>query len=351
MTPLEQELLTLLSMHSPTGKEAVISAHIEQTLAGATSLDSIRQGQSLIYCGPIKKGKPTLALYGHLDSIEAPVVEPTFDESKIYGLGASDMKGGLAIMIQLLKDFDPHNAAYNLQCVFYDKEEGAYEQNGLGPVLEQQACLRQADLALALEPTDNQVQAGCVGGLHAQVRFLGRAAHSARPWQGENALHKAWPLLKRLSELKPVPHQVGGLEFFEVLNATQAKTSNSRNTLPGSFELNLNYRFAPGKSLDQAKEELLRLIGEVAEVEFIDECPAAPVIAHNPMLNQLCENNHLTLKAKQAWTDIARLALYGIEAANFGPGQPAQAHQQGEWIQRQSLAENLTILNRFLYPL
>jgi len=351
MTPLEQELLDLLKIDSPTGKEEKIALHIHRQLADCPHLELTQYGLSQIYQGPLDPGKKTLALYGHIDTIIAEFAPPRVEEEKIYGLGASDMKGGVAAMMQLLRSLEPAKAKYNLICVFYDKEEGPYLENGLGPVLEQHPGLHKSDLALALEPTDNQIQAGCLGGLHAKVRFTGRAAHSARPWQGDNALYKAWPLLQRLSQMKRVRIEQGGLEFFEVIHATQAQTTNMRNSIPGQFELNLNYRFAPGKPLEQAKKELEEIVGPGPEIEFVDECPSAAAFTENPLLEELRKGYNLSIEAKQAWTDVGRLGQYGIEAANFGPGQSSQAHQKNEWIDRASLAEHYEILQGFLYKL
>ena len=354
MTPLEQRLLEILSIDSPTGSEQGMATYIYRHFKSSKQVLLTQCGLSMIYRGAQDSDKPTLGLFGHTDTIKAPYPEPTQDEDKIYGLGSSDMKGGVAIMLELMKNYDPKTAKYNLIFTYYDKEEGPYVENGLCPVLDKYPFLQNIDLAFILEPTDNKLQIGCLGGLHALVTYQGKAAHSARPWFGDNAIHKAWPLLQRLSELNRKEVTQEGLSFFEVINATTATTTNTRNTIPGDFVLNLNYRFAPGKDIETAKKELLAVIGgeeglEGIDVEFVDECPSAPVISQNPMLQEIHKTFGLEIEPKQAWTDIARLALYDIPAANFGPGQAAQAHQKGESIEKQGLADCFEILQKYIY--
>ena len=326
MTPLEQDLVDLLQIESPTGQEQRLVLHLYRRLQAAKHLSLNQQGLTLVYSTEQDSSKPTLALLGHTDTIAAPYAAPQVLDDKIVGLGASDMKGGLAVMLRILEEY-----------------------NGLGPALEQFRFLRNLNLALVLEPTDNQLQVGCLGALHAKVTVPGKAAHSARPWQGENALHRAWPLLQKLDQLQPVRHQISGLEFFEVLSATQAATNNSRNVVPPGLQLNLNYRFAPGKPLEQACSELRDFVGPGIELEFVDQCPSGKVVQNNPILDELANRFSLKREGKQAWTDIARLGDYGLDAANFGPGQPAQAHQQGEWISRAALAAHYQMLQQFLY--
>ena len=345
-----QTLLSLLQFPSETGNEAAIMQYVQKECDSLTVLEKIRIGNSLIYFGPCEREKPTLILYGHLDTVtNQQEKEPCIEGDKIYGCGASDMKGGLAVMLEIMKELKAVEAPpFNLGFVFYDKEEGPYEENGLGPVLNEVSRLRDCDLAIILEPTQNHIQMGCLGSLHAQVTYRGKSAHSARPWEGDNALHQGGELLTRLASLAPKEVDFEGLKFFEVINATVAKAGTTRNSIPGKFELNLNYRFAPGKTIEQAKKELYELVEQRAEVVFTDECPSGPTVLDNPVLTQFQNSYNLTIEAKQAWTDIARLGIYHIPAINFGPGESSQAHQKNEWISSTTLLENYRILHSFL---
>ncbi|MDT8446265.1 MAG: succinyl-diaminopimelate desuccinylase [bacterium] len=349
MSDLSNLLLELLSIPSETGREQNLSKFVFERLAAQSAYCCQQQGLSLTYRGPLDPEKQTLGFFGHLDTVQdQQTLIPQIKGDRVYGCGASDMKAGLAVMMSLMQQ-DPAQSAYNLVFVFYDKEEGPYLENGLEPVLSRQKELSQIDLAFALEPTDNRIEMGCMGGLHALVTFKGQSAHSARPWQGENALHAAWPLLKRLSEQKPKEVVFGGLPFFEVINATQGTTDNRRNSIPGHFTLNLNYRFAPGKEMELAKQELLDLVGEGPEVLFVDECPSAPVVDENPLFARFLAATELPVQSKQAWTDIARLAVYGIDGVNLGPGRSDQAHQKDEWTSIQDLEKNHRIFSNFLF--
>ena len=148
--------------------------------------------------------QPLVLLCGHLDTV--PVHEsdrggPRREGSRLVAPGASDMKGGLALMMALAEGLPAEERCCDLGLIFYSREEGPYLENELEDVLGAAPELEGADLALCLEPTDNRLQLGCVGSIHATFTFHGRAAHSARPWDGENAVHRAGALLSELQAL------------------------------------------------------------------------------------------------------------------------------------------------------
>ncbi|HET7322271.1 MAG TPA: M20/M25/M40 family metallo-hydrolase, partial [Longimicrobiaceae bacterium] len=220
--------------------------------------------------------------------------------------------------------------------IFYDGEEGAEEENGLEPVL-QSDVLPPLDLVLVLEPTDQSLMMGCMGTLHATVTVRGQRAHSARPWQGENAIYRAIPLLERLSARERRDVRFGELTYYEVMVATQCWTENSKNVVPDRVMFNVNVRFAPGKTAEEAEAELREVVGEDGEVEVIDRAPSGTVYPDHPLVEPWRRREAIPIEPKQAWTDVARFTARGIPAVNFGPGETAQAHQSGEWCSLESL--------------
>lgn len=333
-TTLAELTLELCRIPSETGSEAAIADALEARCRALVGSERVRRvGNSVVAWGPRREGRPTIGLFGHSDTVKPAADQPLeIRDGRVFGCGASDMKGGLAVMLELLAEADALER--NLVAVFYDKEEGPAVDNGLEPLFLSGA-IPSMDLGICLEPTDNRIQAGCVGGLHATVTFRGRRAHSARPWQGENAIYRAISTLERLRDFGRREVQVGPLTFYEVMNATMASTSNSRNVIPDAFSLNVNYRFAPGKPLSVAAQELEACVGQEAEITVIDEAPSGEVCLDHPLVvawqaEQAREGEPLEVEAKQAWTDVARLTARGIPAVNFGPGETAQAHQARE---------------------
>ena len=276
-----------------------------------------------------EEGRNHNALVGHLDTVRTENGPARIEGKRCYGAGAADMKSGLACMI-LLKETVTQMIGCDLTLVFYAREEGPYAENELGPVLAADADLRAVDLAVCLEPSDNRLHVGCCGAIHATVTFRGRTAHSARPWEGENAITKAAPLLARLANLKPIEHVIDGYTYRTVTTATLANGGRGRNVVPDVFTMNLNHRFAPNTSLEQAQADVRALVGDEAELEFTDLSPAAlPSVSH-PLVQQLIAAGVASIDPKQAWTDVARFSSLGIPAVNFGPGENAQAHQKNE---------------------
>jgi succinyl-diaminopimelate desuccinylase len=352
---LAERLLTLVQIDSVIRDEHAICEFFVERAAAWDDYTLERVGRSIALRPKQRHHEQLVCLAGHLDTVPpAGDNPPRIEGDRVFGLGSADMKSGLALMWGLLDD-PVTNAFCDLAFVFYDGEEGPYVGNGLGPLLEQARWMvEQSTLAICLEPTDNTLQLGCVGTINATVRFAGRPAHSARPWQGENAIHKAAPVLARLAAFEPREFRYGkddALLFREVISATLAEGGTARNAVPGSFTLNLNYRYPPSKGSDEAEAFVHELAGGaegLAEVEIIDHCPAGVVPAQNAALERLRQRCAVPEVAKQAWTDVGRFSAHGVAAVNFGPGENAQCHQPDESTAIALLDEGDALFRRFL---
>jgi succinyl-diaminopimelate desuccinylase len=344
----------LCGVLSPIGEERVLCDQVQAWASGRfPHLRRVRDSLVVGVDGAASRpGRPLVALCGHLDTVPVGAEDrggPRRDGERLVAPGASDMKGGLALMMALAEALPAAERFCDLLLVFYAREEGPYLENELEAVLAEAPELKQAALAVCLEPTDNVVQLGCVGSIHATATFHGRAAHSARPWQGENAVHQAGALLAELASRRPREAVSGGQVFREVLSCTRIDGGQARNVVPERCTLNLNFRFAPDRTLDQACDELVALVARHgAEVTLTDRSPACPAWGDHPLVQRLVERSGAAAEPKQAWTDVARLAVRGVPAVNLGPGATGQAHQRGEWVEVAALARGYRLLEAFL---
>ncbi|HEV2148572.1 MAG TPA: succinyl-diaminopimelate desuccinylase [Longimicrobiaceae bacterium] len=340
--------LELCRIPSETGREARIADWVEARCVSRVGPGAVHRIGHSVVCDPYAGGDagPTVALVGHLDTVRcAEDQDYAVRDGRVYGCGASDMKGGVAVMLALLDRWRELQGARPVW-IFYDAEEGPFANNGLEPVLES-GVLPEIDFAFILEPTDRALQLGCMGVLNATVTVRGKRAHSARPWQGENALYLALPLLERFAALERRPVRFGELTFYEVMGVTQASTANSKNVVPDALLLNVNVRFAPGRTIEEAEEELRALVGGDGEVDVHDRSPAGTVYLDHPLLEPWRRAEALPLQPKQAWTDVARFTTRAVPAVNFGPGETSQAHQANEWCPTESLEFVYSALLRF----
>lgn len=366
---LVDRLLAHCAQRSVTGEESAHADTIERE-ARDHGLDVLRVGDSLVI-GPPDPDRPTVLLVGHLDTVpptdadEEPR-EAVLDDGTavVIGRGASDMKAGNVVALHLLEDRAlREESPWCPVVVLYAGEEGPASGNQLTEVLDAAPWLTEAALAVVLEPTDGRVELGCLGGIHAHVTFHGAAAHSARPWQGRNALAAAGTLLAALETRAPVARVVDGIDFRDVLVPTQAWTvglgpeergTGARNVVPDRCTVNVNLRFAPSRDLATAEAELraevAELAGDAAEVtvEVVDRAPPAPPFRDDPAVAAFIAAVGATVAGKQAWTDVARFAERGVPALNFGPGATAQAHQRGEWVAVDALVDVRERLATFL---
>ena len=345
---LVDTLAWLVDIPSVTGGEGPLCDALAGRLSGACPDGEVRRLGNSLAAGP-RTGRPLVLLVGHIDTVPAQGQGPArIEGGQLWGLGASDMKSGAAVMVHLLEDPAVRNGPYDVVGVFYDAEEGPFDQNGLGPVLEGFPWLAEACFAVVMEPTDLELQLGCQGVVNASVRFEGKAAHSARPWLGENAVTKAGAWLAGLHGRAPDPLETGGLTFYEVFSVTRAGGGVAHNVIPASFELNLNYRFAPHRSRAAVLARLAEITEGADTVEVREVVDGAPVPEGNPFLERLMQISKAPVTPKQAWTDVARLAAHGIPAVNYGPGETAQAHQAEESVPLANLGVAHEAVRRFL---
>ncbi len=336
-------LIEIVNIPSVTGDEEALCAWIEERYAQRYPLARI--GKSVIVGRPNEDTEFT-ALYGHTDTV--PVQGPweaRVDGDRLVGLGTSDMKAGLAVMVELL---DSGVSEGQMVCVFYDAEEGPAVNNGLEAVLDAAPWLMDAEISIVLEPTNLDLELGCNGALNADVIFRGSTAHSARPWLGENAVTKGGEWLAEMHGREPESVDIGGLEYKEVFSVTKASGGIANNIIPGEFVVNLNHRFPPVYSIEEAEARLRDVAAMADEVVITDQAPSGKIDLDNHAVVRLDALIGRGRMAKQGWTDVARLTARGATAVNYGPGEVPQAHQVGESVPIENLTIVYDVLERFL---
>ena len=347
---LLEALLFFLERPSVIGNEKRLCDDLEARVAEHPAWESQRVSNNLILRRKTPSPeRPKLVFAGHLDTVPEPEnpIEVRVEGDGVYGRGASDMKAGDAVMLALLESFDWETSWAEPLFVFYEREEGPYAENGLETVFPAAPDLLEAELAIVPEPTSGALEVGCVGTSQVEVTFRGKSSHAARPWQGENAVTKAGEFLAALHGRAATEVVVDGLSFYEVLTPTLARGGRVKNVVPDEFWINVNHRFAPGRDRGDVEKLFDTLVGDTASYKITDFAPSGPVDLGNPHLQRLIKTG-LEVRPKQAWTDVARFAEHGVAAVNYGPGTPAQAHQDGEYAEISLLVECHGRLEDFL---
>jgi len=343
-------LETLVNIPSRTGQEAPIAQWVHDRLEARGQGEVLRSGNAVVWRGP-RRDRPLLVLAGHLDTVPGDGVPATRDGDRLVGLGSSDMKAGDAIMLALTERLDPGRLRFDLACVFYDAEEGPLEHNGLTRLLAEMPWLRDAALAVLLEPTSLKAEMGCVGSMNAEVTVRGKRAHSARPWLGVNAVGRAAPWLAEVTRFPVTPTSLHGVEYRETLQVTTLSAGVAKNVIPDALVANLNYRFPPDRDLAQAEARLRSLVPDEFELQVVDRAPPGKVALEVPEVREFVQRFGLEVAGKQGWTDVAQFSAAGVPAFNYGPGIPEQAHQQGEYCPLGNLEPAFQTLASFMGPI
>jgi succinyl-diaminopimelate desuccinylase len=341
---LAERTLALVNIPSVSRAEADAMAYVRSELP----LEPVWSGDDVLFATSKREaGRPLVLLVGHVDTVPAQGNLPgRIEDGVVIGLGASDMKGGVAVMLELAEWTLTGEQDLDLGFLFFTREELPADESPVPEFLATCPEALEADLVIVLEPTDNELHLGCVGNLSAQLTFRGVSAHSARPWTGENAIHKAAAALAPLAALEPLDVEVDGLVFHEVVSAVAIEGGIADNVVPDRCVARLNYRYAPGRSREQA-EDRVRELARDAEVEILGNSPPAHVVLDRPLVSRLREAGELAVRPKQAWTPVAQFAEAGLDAVNLGPGATRYAHRADEQVEAGELVRTFEALRLF----
>ena len=341
---------TLVAIPSVSFEEAAIVDFLHNRLNRIPWLETSRIGDNLIARTNMERGQ-RLLLGGHTDTVPANNnLEPRLEGETLWGLGAADMKGGLAVMLSLAEAIP--SPAFDMTYLFYAREEVAAEHSGLKDIVDAAPELLDADLALLGEPTSGTVEAGCQGTMRFILELKGERAHTARPWMGVNAIHRLDKALNVLNEYKERKPVIEGCEYHEALQAVRIEGGIAGNVVPDSVALTFNHRVAPDRDLEQAEDFIRSLFSSIIAPEdsltLVDSAPPAKPGLSNPMLASMIGKYDLQARAKLGWTDVAFFDQRGIPAANFGPGDATLAHTQEERITKAAVDSCYLVLKNLI---
>ena len=323
----------LCDIPSVSGGEARLADAIEAAVRAHDHLEVIRHGNTIVARTQLGRAQ-RVVIAGHIDTVPINQNVPTRDVVEdgveyIWGRGTVDMKGGVAVQLKLAAELT--SPAVDITWMWYDNEEVDESQNGLYLLSKARPELFDADFAILGEPSDGRVEGGCNGTMRATIRVHGVRAHSARSWVGENAIHGAAPILARLAEYRAREIAVEGLGYREGLNAVSIRGGVAGNVIPDLCEVEVNYRFAPSKSVEDA-EAHVRAAFDGFEIEITDAAAGARPGLDAPIAQRFLAAVGGEAHAKYGWTDVARFSAMGVPAVNYGPGDPHLAHHDEERV-------------------
>lgn len=338
----------LVDIPSESRHEARIADAVESALRAQTAgFEIIRNGNAVL--ARTRLGRPSrVLLAGHLDTVPAADNLPSRrDGDVLHGCGTVDMKSGDAVFLHLAATVaDP---VHDITLVFYDCEEIDSAANGLGRIERELPEWLCADVAILGEPTGGYIEAGCQGTLRVVISAVGTRAHSARPWMGDNAIHKLGEVLHRLAAYSARDVDIDGCTYREGLSAVRIDGGVAGNVIPDAASVTVNFRFAPDRSPTAA----LRHVHEVfdgldIQIEQTDVAAGALPGLGQPAAAALVAATGGQVRAKYGWTDVSRFAALGIPAVNYGPGDPGLAHRRDERVPVAQITAAVDVLRNYL---
>ena len=338
----------LMAVPSLSGREAPLADVVERALGACPWLQVERLGDNVVARTTLGHGQ-RLVLAGHLDTVPPAGNEvPRLDGDTLWGVGASDMKGGLAVMLHLATTV--REPAVDVTWCFYAREEIGRGESGLLELWQARPELLAGDAAVLGEPTSALVEAGCQGTMLVRVTLRGVRAHTARPFTGRNAIHRLGPLLQRVAGWEGREVVLDGCTYAEQLQVVAVEGGVAGNVVPDEARVALNHRYAPDRSRAEAEAFLHELLDPTLEPdagdswELLDAGDGAPPSLGHPLLKSLVDKSGAQPKAKVGWTDVASFWEHGVPAANFGPGDPLLAHHPDERVSRAELERARDVL-------
>ena len=353
MTALADRLaartLELVDIPSESRHEAEIREHLLRLVPPALAAE-YAYDDAFLFVPERRPGTPLVVLAGHYDTVPAQENLPgRIAAGAVHGLGASDMKGGVAVALELVRELATGTQGpYDVGLLLFGREELPAEHNPLPALFAGSRTIRDVALAIVLEPTDGRLQLGCLGNVVANLVFHGTSGHAARPWLADNAIDRAVQGLAPIVSLERREAVVGGLTFYEVVSVTRLAAGIADNVVPDRATAMLNLRYPPDRTPAEAEAYLGGLVPAGATLEIVSNAAPGAVVSGSPLVEALRSAGELEVESKQAWTNVADFTANDIDAVNFGPGHTAYAHRRDELVEVAALVHAYETLRSFL---
>jgi succinyl-diaminopimelate desuccinylase len=338
----------LVAIVSVSRQEGAIAAVVEKALTPCSWLTVERVGDNVVARTELGRDQ-RLVLAGHLDTVPpGENAVPLVEGDTLWGVGASDMKGGLAVMLDVATSVAV--PAVDLTWCFYAREEVGREESGLLELWQERPDLLAGDAAVLGEPTAALVEAGCQGTMRIRLTVRGVRAHTARPFTGRNAIHRLGDVIARVAGWPGREVELDGCTYAEQLQVVSVSGGVAANVVPDVASVDINHRYAPDRGMAEAEAFLHQLLDPMLEPdagdtwELVDAGDGAPPSLDHPLLAALVERTGAAPRAKVGWTDVASFWEHGVPAANFGPGDPLLAHHPDERVTRRQLEQAREVL-------
>src|SRR5215207_1185693 len=292
---------------------------------------------------------PTLVLHGHMDVVPGgrDQFEPRVDGDRLYGRGAYDMKGALAVMLLMLLNLRDQDGV-RLRLGIVSDEESEEEDNRGSDALVAAGFV--GDFAITGEPTNLQVGVQAKGVLALRLQVHGRSAHGATPWLGDNAVVKAVEVFRGIESL-PFARQSSVLFDRPSINLGRIMGGDALNKVPDSCVIDVDIRFLP----DQDPNEILEQVGGLPDTQVLATFRRAPAVveATSPFVLGLCEAasphhpERVMSVGRDGASDAVSFLAAGVPAVEFGPIGNGH-HGPGEWVSISSLNSYRRALEGFV---
>jgi succinyl-diaminopimelate desuccinylase len=352
VTDLLASTAELVAVPSVSLHEGALADLVEARLRACSWLETVRVGDNVVARTSMGRSQ-RLVLAGHLDTVPPnDNAEGRIEGDTLWGVGASDMKGGLAVMLDVATT--AAQPAVDLTWCFYAREEIGRADSGLLELWTERPEILAGDAAILGEPTEALVEAGCQGTMRIAISLGGVRAHTARPFTGRNAIHRLGTVLQRVAGWEGRTALLDGCAFAEQLQAVSVDGGVAANVVPDAASVTVNFRYAPDRNAAQAESFVRDLLAGTFDEEagdafvVVDASDGAPPSLGHPLLATLVKATGTAPRAKVGWTDVASFWEHGVPAANFGPGDPLLAHHPDERVTRAQLERTREVLTALI---
>jgi len=304
---------------------------------------------------PKSVDKPEILLCGHLDVIEHPDANSfhsSIRDGRIYGPGSGDMKGAIAIMLELFRTLHDETPGASLGiAITSDEEQGG--ANGVRFLCDEENL--RCDVAIIPDGGSlNEVTIEEKGVLHLRVRRHGHAAHGARPWLATNAVQL---LTDRLAELQkhfarywPDAESVADDHWFATCALTILRTPNETpNRIPAEAEAVLDIRFPPPHRVESMLAEVADVLGPECELEPLMSAEPTHLDPDEVFCQVTTEvtGNPVKLVKVSGGSDGRFLRQFGIPV-NLSRPLVGNLHAEDEWIDIASMVTYYNICETYV---